>query len=42
MKRIIAGIAAGLMFMGSGVRGYADEAEMVDKDEVIEVLWEEN
>ena len=42
MKRIIAGIAAGLMFMGSGVRVYADEAEMVDKDEVIEVLWEEN
>lgn len=42
MKRIIAGIAAGLMFMGSGVRVYADEAEMVDKNEVIEVLWEEN
>ena len=42
MKRIIAGIAAGLMLMGSGVRVYADEAEMVDKDEVIEVLWEEN
>lgn len=42
MKRIIAGIAAGLMLMGSGVRVFADEAEMVDKNEVIEVLWEEN
>lgn len=42
MKRIIAGIAAGLMLMGSGVRVFADEAEMVDKNEVIEVLLEEN
>ena len=42
MKRIITGIAAGLILFGSGVKVFADEAEMVDKNEVIEVLWEEN
>lgn len=44
IKYIAAGILAGLALTGAGLNNtsFADEADMIDKNTVIEELWEEN